>query len=157
VRRSRHSVGTWVLIGVPTLLLTLFGWQVGASLLHTDLVVRDAVGVARASLEADPAGSRIDLVVVDRIGKETTVNGELTVRLREPDGAVWQTTRTVRAVDFVPLPVGGLLAGRVGLSVVVPSTDWLRVPRRGGAASISVAIQPLEGAAFSTSSQERFP
>jgi hypothetical protein len=157
VRGSRSSVGVWVLIGVPALLLAFFALQVVASVMHADLIVRGAVGVARASLEADPAGARIDLVIVDRIGQETTVNGELTIRLREPDGAVWQTTRSVRTADFVPLPAGGLLAGRVGYSVVIPSTDWLRVPRRGGAASISVGIQPTEGAAFSTSAEERFP
>jgi hypothetical protein len=157
IRKSRLSGGVWVLIGVPVLLLAVFGWQVGSTLLHSDQVVRGAVAVARASLESDPAGSRIEFVLVDRVGQETTVNGDLSIRLREPDGAVWQATRAVTAADFVPLPAGGLLAGRVGYSVLIPSTDWLRAPRRGGAASISVAVQPTDGVAFSTTAEERFP
>jgi hypothetical protein len=156
-RRRERSIGTWVIIGVPVLLALLFAWQVVSNLLHTELVVRSAVSISRVSLEADPAGSRIDLVLVDRVGQETTMTGNVTIKLREPDGTVWQTARGVTPADFVPLQTGGLLAGRIGYSVVIPATDWLRTPRRGGAASVTVNAQPAEGAAFSTVAEERFP
>jgi hypothetical protein len=109
------------------------------------------------SLEPDPLGSRIDFAVVDRVGQETTVNGNLTIKLREPEGTVWQSTRSITAANFVILPEGGLLAGRTGYSVVVPTSDWLRAPRRGGAATVSVSITPTERATFSTVAEERFP
>jgi hypothetical protein len=156
-RTSRRSAGTWVLIGVPLFLLALFAWQVTASMWHTDVVVRGAVAVARASLETDPAGLRIDLVVVDRVGLDTTVNGVLNVKVRDPDGGVWQSSRAVTQADFVQLPAGGLLAGRQGYSVVIPSTDWLRAPRRGGSAMVSVNVQPTDGSPFSSVDEERFP
>jgi hypothetical protein len=157
-RKPPHrSVGTWVIIGVPALLLAMVVWQVASSLLHTEIAVRDAVAVSRVSLEADPVGSRIDMVLVDRVGQETTVNGDLNIKLREPDGTVWQSTRSVTAADFVPLPDGGLLAGRVGYSVTIPSSDWVRAPRRGGAATVSVSVTPTDGTPFSTVAEERFP
>jgi hypothetical protein len=156
-RTARRSAGTWALIGVPLFLLALFAWQVGASLWHTDVVVRGAVAVARASLETDPAGLRVDLVVVDRVGLDTTVDGMVNVKLRDPDGGVWQNARAVTAADFVQLPAGGLLAGRLGYSVVIPSADWLRSPRRGGSAMVTVSVQPTAGTPFSSVDEERFP
>jgi hypothetical protein len=156
-RGPRRNAGVWVIIGVPVALGLLFAWQFAATLLHTDAVVRSAVAISRVSLEADPSGSRVDLVLVDRIGQETTLSGDVNVQLREPDGTVWQTTRHVAPGDFVQLTAGGLLAGRVGYSVVVPATDWLRTPRRGGAATVSISIVPTDGTAFSTVAEERFP
>jgi hypothetical protein len=70
---------------------------------------------------------------------------------------VWQTTRAVTPEDFLPLTTGGLLAGRVGYAVVIPATDWLRTPRRGGAATVTVVVSPTDGVAFSTLAEERFP
>jgi hypothetical protein len=157
VKKPRGSAATWVVIGVPVLLALTLVWQIGSSLVHTETAVRDAVAVSRVSLEADPLGSRIDFVVVDRSGQETTVNGELSIKLREPDGTVWQIARTVTSADFGPLPEGGLLTGRVGYSVVVPATDWLRAPRRGGSASVSISVRPTDGTPFSTVAEERFP
>ena len=55
------------------------------------------------------------------------------------------------------IPAGSLLAGRVGYAVVIPATDWLRTPRRGGAATVSVSVQPTDGVPFSTVAEERFP
>ena len=156
-RRSRGSAATWVIIGVPVLLALSLAWQIGSSLMRTEIAVRDAVAVSRVSLEADPLGSRIDLVVVDRSGQETTLNGDITIKLREPDGTVWHTLRSVTAADFGPLPEGGLLAGRMGYSVVVPATDWLRAPRRGGSATVSINVQPTEATPFATVAEERFP
>ena len=154
--KSRQA-GTWVIIGVPVLLALTFVWQIGSSLLHTEIAVRDAVAVSRVSLEADPAGARVDFALVDRTGRDTTVNGDVQVKLREPDGTLWQTSRTLSAADFGPLPEGGLLAGRLGYSVVIPASDWLRAPRRGGAATVSINVQPSDGAEFSTVAEERFP
>jgi hypothetical protein len=139
------------------MLVLLVVWQVGSSMLRTEIAVRDAVAVSRVSLEADPLGSRIDFVLVDRIGQDTTVNGDLNIRLREPDGTLWQTVRKVTASDFVLLPGGGLLAGRLGYSVVIPPSDWVRAPRRGGSATVSVSVVPSDGATFSTVAEERFP
>ena len=156
-RRSRGSAAMWVIIGVPVLLALSLAWQIGSGLVRTEIAVRDAVAVSRVSLEADPLGSRIDFVVVDRSGQETTLNGDMTIKLREPDGTVWQTARSVTAADFGPLPEGGLLAGRVGYSVVVPATDWLRAPRRGGSATVTINVQPSDGTPFSTVAEERFP
>jgi hypothetical protein len=155
--RSRGSAVTWVVIGIPVLLALTLVWQIGSSLVRSEIAVRDAVAVSRVSLEADPLGSRIDFVVVDRSGQATTVIGDLSIKLREPDGTVWQIGRSVTAADFGPLPEGGLLAGRVGYSVVVPATDWLRAPRRGGSATVSISVQPTDGTPFSTVAEERFP
>jgi hypothetical protein len=146
-----------VIIGVPVVLLLLFVWQVGSSILRTEIAIRDAVAVSRVSLEADPLGSRIDFVLVDRVGQDTTVSGDLNIKLREPDGTLWQTTRRVSASDFAVLPGGGLLSGRLGYSVVIPPSDWLRAPRRGGSATVSVSVVPADGAPFSTVAEERFP
>jgi hypothetical protein len=157
LKRSQRSFGTWVIIGVPVLLGLLFAWQIVSTMLRTETIVRGAVAVSRVSLEADPLGARVDMVLVDRVGQDTTFNGALNVKLREPDGTVWQTTRLVTPADFVPLQTGGFLAGRVGYSVVVPATDWLRTPRHGGAATVSIAVTPSDGAAFSTVAEERFP
>ena len=157
VKKSRGSAATWVMIGVPVLLALTLAWQIGSSLLRSEIALRDPVAVSRVSLESDPLGSRIDFVVVDRSGQETTVNGDMTIKLREPDGTVWQTARTVTAADFGPLSGGGLLTGRVGYSLVVPATDWLRAPRRGGSATVSINVQPTDGTPFSTVAEERFP
>ncbi len=62
---TRRTAGTWVIIGVPVLLLMLCVWQVGSGMLRTEIAIRDAVAVSRVSLEADPAGSRIDFVLVE--------------------------------------------------------------------------------------------
>src|ERR1700730_18496497 len=75
LRKARRSAGSWVLIGIPILLLTVFAWQIITPLLRSEVAVRDAVGFSRVSLEADPLGSRIDFAVVDRVGLETTVSG----------------------------------------------------------------------------------
>jgi hypothetical protein len=97
------------------------------------------------------------MVLVDRVGQQTTANGDIIIQLREPDGTVWQSTRSITAADFVPLHEGGLLAGRIGYSVLIPASDWLRAPRHGGAATVSVNVAPTDGTAFSTVAEERFP
>src|SRR2546423_6287434 len=103
VATGRRSAGTWAIIGVPVLLMLLAVWQVGSGLVHTEIAVRDAVAISKVSLEPDAVGSRIDLVLVDRTGQDTTVNGALNVKLREPDGTVWQVTRSVSAGGFAAL------------------------------------------------------
>jgi hypothetical protein len=145
------------MIGIPVLLLLTFVWQIGSNLMHTEITIREAVSVSRVTLEADPRGARIDLVLGDRVGQETTVNGDLTIKLREPDGTIWQTTRTVTAADFAPLQGSGLLNGRLGYAVVIPANDWVRAPRRGGAATVSVHVVRTDGVAFSTVAEERYP
>jgi hypothetical protein len=157
VRNPKRSAATWVLIGIPTLLIVTLVWQLASGLLHTEIAVREAVAVGRATLETDPAGSRVDFVVVDRVGQETTVHGTVSIKLREPDGGVWQASRSVAAGDFKALPDGSLLAGRTGYSVVIPANDWARPPRRGGAATVTIKVEPADGAAFSTVAEERFP
>jgi hypothetical protein len=157
VNKARRSMGNIVMIGVPVLLVLTFLWQVGSNVLRNDIAVRDAVAVSRVSLEADPAGSRIDMVLVDRVGLDTTVEGALLVKLREPDGTLWQVTRNVTAGDFTPLQSGSLLAGRTGYSIVIPANDWLRAPRRGGSATVSVSITRADGTTFNTVQEERFP
>lgn len=156
-RKPRIPAGVLVMIGVPVLLVLTLAWQFGSSMLHNEIAVRDAVAVSRVSLEGDPAGSRIDLVLVDRVGQDTAVSGNLSIKLREPDGTLWQTTRAVSSGDFTQISDGGLLNGRMGYSVVVPATDWLRAPRRGGAATVTVTVEPNNGATFSTVAEERFP
>jgi hypothetical protein len=146
------------MFGVPILLVLVFAWQVGSNLIKTEIIVRTAVAVSRVTLESDPAGARVDFVVVDRIGADTTMAGDLTVRVREPDGTVWRTTRAILPGEFVTLPSTSLLRGRKGYSVLVPSSDWARAPRRGGSASVSVSVQPTDGTEpVGTVSEERFP
>jgi hypothetical protein len=146
-----------LLIALPLLLAATFAWQVGSGLVHTDVAVRQPVAVGRSSLEADPAGTRLDLVVVDRVGQDTTVDGTILIRVREPDGAVWQTSRTTTADDFQRLPQTSLLGGRTGYSVVIPAVDWARQPRHGGATTVSISVQPTDGSSFSTVDEEQFP
>ena len=156
VQRRRPTTGM-VAAGIAVLMVGAFVWQVAAPLFRTDVAARSAAAVGRVSLESDPIGSRIDLVIVDRVGSETTVAGTLDVSLREPDGRLWTTTREVTPADFQPLPDGGLLAGRTGYSVYVPAKDWARPPRHGGSATVSVSVRPTDSAAFSTVAEERFP
>ena len=155
--RRRRPFAVWVIIGVPILLVLTFVWQIASGVLHTSIAAHDAVAVSRVTLEPDPLGSRVDFVLVDRGGETTTVNGRVQVKLREPDGTLWQTSRSVSSSDFAPLPEGSLLAGRVGYSVVVPAADWLRAPRRGGGATVSISVDPNGGDPFSTVAEERFP
>src|SRR5436305_702497 len=96
-RKQRRSRSMYVLIAVPVVLAATFFWQIGSSMFHPDSNARQAVSVGPATLEADPGGTRVDFVVVDRAGQETTFNGTLDLRLREPDGRVWQTSRTLAA------------------------------------------------------------
>ncbi len=156
-RRQRRSAGSWAIVGVPIVLGLVFVWQFASNVLHTDTVVRSAVSISRVSLEPDPLGSRVDLVLVDRVGQETNFGGGLTLKVREPDGTVWQSTRSIAPADFVPIQAGGLLAGRVGYSVVIPTSDWQRSPRHGGSATVSVLVEPTDGPSFSTIAEERFP
>jgi hypothetical protein len=156
--KARRPLGTWVMIAILVLLGLFFVWQLISPLLRSEIITRQPVAVSRVSLESDPLGTRVDFVVVDRSGTEATVNGDLTVKVREPDGTVWQTNRAISANDFITLSGGGLLNGRLGYSVVVPAADWMRAPRRGGAATVTVIVQPSDGSgAFSTVSEERFP
>lgn len=157
IAQRRRPTAASVAVGIVVLLVATFLWQVASPFFRGDVAIRSAAAVGRVSLESDPIGSRIDLVVVDRVGAETTVAGKLDVSLREPDGTLWKTSRTVSASDFQPLPEGSLLAGRSGLSVSVPASDWARPPRQGGASTASVTITPNDGPAFSTVAEERFP
>ena len=155
---DKRSFASWVMIGVPVLLGLLFVWQLVSPLLRTEITLHTPVAVSRVSLAPDAQGSRVDMVIVDRSGSETTVNGDITIKVREPDGAVWQTTRTVSSADFAAVPGSGLLNGRQGYSIVVPAADWMRAPRHGGAATVTVTVQPNDGStAFSYISEERFP
>jgi hypothetical protein len=156
-RRATPSAGTMVIIGVPVVLVLTLLWQMAGSLLRTEIVARDAVAISTVSLEADPLGSRIDFVLVDRTGHDASVNGDVTIALREPDGTIWQSTRHVTSGAFKTLTQPGLLQGRMGYSLTVPSTDWLRTPRRGGGATINVVVQPADGPPFSTVAEQRFP
>ena len=156
-KRLRPSA-TWVVIGIPIVLLTAVVWQLASSALHSEAVIREAVSVGRVSLEADPAGTRVDFVLVDRVGQQTTIDGTLKIKLREPDGAIWQTSRTVAAADFRTLADGGLLAGRLGYSLAIPTSDWARPPRHGGAGTVTIEVVPgAGGPTFSTVAEERFP
>ena len=135
LKRARRSTGTWVMIGVPVLLGLVFAWQIGTNLLHTETIVRSAVAISRVSLESDPLGSRIDLVLVDRVGQDTTFSGAMSIKLREPDGTVWQSTRDITAAEFAPIqPAGSWPAA--------PATRWSSRPRIGCAPRV-VAEQRL--------------
>lgn len=150
------SAGMAAIVGIPILLLLLFVWQLVSPLLRAPSV-REPASIARISLEPDPSGARIDFVVVDRTGQETTADGELSITLREPDGAVWHATRSLTAADFAPLPAGGLNAGRLGYTIDVPTSDWVRPPRHGGAATVGVRIQLSGGGTLDGVEEMPFP
>jgi hypothetical protein len=156
---KRRSFAGWVLIGVPALLGLLFIWQIASGYMHAETIDHAPVAIATVRLEADPAGTRVDVVLVDRQGADASAAGDVSIKLREPDGAVWQSTRAVSPEEFAPLPAGHLSAGRVGYSLLVPAADWVRAPRRGGSASVSVSFQPRDdGAApITRQAEERFP
>lgn len=155
--RPRPTAATLVIIGVPVLLVLTFVWQIGGGFLRADATLHDAVAVSSLTLKADPLGSRIDFVLVDRTGQDTTTTGDVTIRLREPDGTLWQNTRHLTPSDFTLLSSDGQGTARTGYSVLVPATDWLRAPRRGGQASVSVTIQPTNGDAVSGTAEQLFP
>ena len=156
---QRRSLASWVLIGVPALLGLMFAWQIASGFMHTETVDHAPAAISSVRLEPDPAGVRVDVVLVDRQAAETSASGDLTIKLREPDGAVWQSTRAVSPDDFTPLPAGHLAAGRLGYTLLVPSADWVRAPRRGGSASVSVTFQAHDDGAAPVTRQaeERFP
>ena len=156
-RRGR-PIGVWVIIGVPVLLVLLFVWQLASPLLQSQIAVREPTEIGRVALEPDNAGSRVDVVLVDRSGQDVSANGALSLTLREPDGALWQTSRTLSAGDFAPLTSSGLLAGRLGYAVVVPTTDSARPPRHGGIATLTVTFTPAStGQRLSSVEQAPFP
>lgn len=155
--RRRPTAATLLIIGLPILLAVTFVWQVGSGLLRADATLHDAVAVSSLALKADPLGSRIEFVLVDRTGQDTTTTGDVTIRLREPDGTLWQNTRHLTPGDFTSLSSDGQGTPRTGFSVVVPATDWLRAPRRGGQASVSVTVQPANGDPVSGTAEQRFP
>lgn len=153
-----RSRGTYVLIAIPLVLAATFIWQVAAGMFHTDVVVRRPVAVGQVSLEPEVAGTRVDMVLVDRVGQDTTFSGTLDVGLRDPDGAQWKISRSVSASDFQPLPDDSLMAGRSGYSILVSANDWARPPRRGGLATVSINATPSgDGPTFSTQTQQLFP
>jgi hypothetical protein len=150
--------GSYLFIAIPLVLAATLIWQVASGMLHTEAAVRQAVAFGQVTLEPDPSGTRIDFVLVDRVGQETTFTGNLNVTLRDPDGAVWQTTRDVSPGDFQTLPTDSLLAGRNGYTLVVNARDWARPPRRGGLATISISATPSDDRPpISTQSQQLFP
>jgi len=156
--RKRRSKGMYVLLAVPLLLACAFLWQIGSGLFHTQVVARQPVAVGQLALEPDPAGTRVEVVLVDRVGQDTTLDGSLNVSVREPDGALWQTSRDVSASDFQTMPSDSVMAGRTGYSLVVSAGDWAHAPRRGGLATVSIAVTPSDGSVkFSTQSQQLFP
>ena len=158
VTRKRRSTGTYVLLAIPLLLAGAFLWQIGSGLFHTQVVARQPVAVGQVALEPDPTGTRVDVVLVDRVGQDTTLDGSLNVSVREPDGAVWQTSRSVTNADFETLPSDSIMAGRTGYTLVVSAGDWAHLPRRGGLATVSVRATPGDGSAvFSTQTQQLFP
>jgi hypothetical protein len=132
-------------------------WQIGSGLVQSQLGDLTAVGITRINLEPDTDGARVEVVIVDRLGRETTANGEMTVKVREPEGSVWQVTRSVSESDFHRLSADSLLNGRTGYTLLVPTIDWARPPRHGGAATISVSFQPTDGPPFQAVAEERFP
>lgn len=157
-QRRRPSAATWVIVGVPVVLALTFVWQIGSGFLRADSATRDAVAISSLTLNADPRGSRIDMVLVDSSGRDTAPSeADLTVKLREPDGTLWQTTRHAAAKDFTALSADSPNGGRIGYSVVVPASDWVRAPRRGGQASVWVTVQPGSGPAFSSTAEQSFP
>jgi hypothetical protein len=155
---QRRSFAGWVLIGVPALLGLMFVWQIASGFVHTETVDHAPAGISSLHLEPDPAGVRVDVVLVDRQGAETSASGDLTVKVREPDGSVWQNTRALSPEDFNALPAGHLSGGRLGFSMLVPASDWVRAPRRGGSASVTVTFQRHDDAApITRQAEERFP
>jgi hypothetical protein len=115
------------------------------------------VAVSRVVLEAAPDGTAISLVLRDASGLDSVFVGQLSIELREPDGAVWQTTTNVNMTNFKTLPPGSLLAGRLGYTLTVPPTAWTRPPRRGGPATVSIGVTPVNGTRFTSSATEIFP
>src|SRR5919205_128837 len=69
----RRSLAGWVLIGVPSLLGLLFVWQIASGFVHTETVDHAPSAISSVRLEPDPAGVRVDVVLVDRQGAETAV------------------------------------------------------------------------------------
>jgi hypothetical protein len=150
-------VAIWVLVGVPVALLLLMVWQIGSGVIQSQVGDHSGVGISRINLEPDTDGARVEVVIVDRLGAETSANGEMTIKVREPEGAVWQVTRAVSDTEFHRLPADSLLSGRIGYTLLVPTIDWARPPRHGGAATVSVSFQPTEGPPFQAVAEERFP
>ena len=86
---SQRPVGMYVLIGVPALLALFLAWQVVTPMLRTEIVAHTAVAVSKVSLESDPQGSRVDMVLSNRCNctRFGPPNSSTTTRPRSETGA----------------------------------------------------------------------
>lgn len=139
-------------VGIALILLRYLG-----PLLVTDSSANDPVTIARVALVPVGEGIAVDVVLLDRQGRDTGLDGDLTVDVKQADGSEFHTTRAVTAAGFVPIPGPGPLAGRRGIRTVIPSAAWPRPPRRGTQASITVTAAPRNAALFSAQASDVFP
>lgn len=142
-QRRNTTIRNWVIGGAVALaLVLLLLWQYTPLFRGADLSATEATSILRVLLEPTPEGPAISVVLVDRLGRDATVTGDVNVNLREPDGQLWSQTFRVGPDSFQPLPATSLLPGRLGFRTVVPATAWSRPPRQGGQASITVIVTP---------------
>lgn len=120
------------------------------------VILSTPTSVAQIALERAGEDASISLVLQDAAGRDAPLAGDLEIELQEPNGAVWRVSRAVAPTDFSSLP-SGVLAGRLGYRVVVPARDWVRPPRRGGLASVTVVATPRGGTSFTGSTSTAFP
>jgi len=158
-RRRRNIIIGSAVGGLAVVLLGLY-------LYFFTQLIKGAVGpstqpqsVSRAVLEALPndRGTGLFFVLIDASGQDAAFRGSLSVSLREPDGAVYHTTRSVTPQDFRILPSGSLLEGRLGYEVDIPPSAWSTPPRRGNPALIVLGIAPVDGPPISYTGNEIFP
>lgn len=156
--RRRPIQRSWIVGGVvAALVLVVLGIALLPGLTDGNPQIDEPVAVARVTLEPDPDGTAVVMVLHDRAGRDVPMTGELGIELREPDGARWESSRMVTLSDFRPLPTGSLLQGRVGYRIVVPPQAWSRPPRRGGQVSIQLKVAPRNAAAFRHQGTDIFP
>ena len=158
--RRRRNVIIGSVLGVVALIL------IGAYVYFFTPLIQGAIGpstrpvqVSRAVLEALPEGTGLAFVMRDETGADAVFTGNLVVSLREPDGAQFQTTRSVVPANFHVLPAGTLLAGRLGYTLVIPPNAWNVQPRRGRPALIELVITLADPTAptISYTGNESFP
>lgn len=157
-RRQTRDRRPWAIGGaVGVAALALLALIFLPSFLSGNVGPSDPVAVTRVVLEADPAGTAVLVVLGDRTGTDVSLNGDLSIELREPDGAKYDVTRTLDASSFENLPQGSVLRGRLGYRFVVPPAAWSRPPRRGGQVFVQVTVAPRGADRFSYTGTDTFP
>jgi hypothetical protein len=137
-----------VLLQFLPLAISLFGSVTGNS---------GPVAVTTVALDPVPDAMGVAFTLADSSAQDTTMDGDVVIEMKEPDGALWTNGTThLSPSDFGPISAGPL-AGRLGYRMVVANADWPRAPRRGGLGNVVITVTPSGGNPITFSITTIFP